>query len=390
MPLDPTTLIVVNVANLLVMTMALSFIMGQHLSPAASDARRSLLLNAGTWICLLLSTLWYRNSPDWILSTLAMSLLSASHWKIYRALEHWLGARPLRHGLLALVWITPVIYALSFQSYPIRVGSANLLYAAQMLILMRACLYPRSREFGRRSWRYPLAGCLGVMACFTAARGILGGWFTELYPFFRAPTPVNIMALVAANMSLVLGSIAILAAWREEIERQLHKLATTDPLTGLLNRHGWQTQAERHLHQARRHGQPLSLLMLDVDHFKRINDTQGHEAGDAALKFLALLLQRCQRAGDVSARIGGEEFCLLLPHTDTQAAQQVDSRLRTELTATVLTALPFALEFSSGHALFRPSDTLETLMARADAALYRAKHAGRNQLVVAHPPAHDA
>ncbi len=384
MQIDPSTLIVVNVANLLVMATALPFVMGQGLSPAAKDARISLFLNAAAWICMLASSLWYGQTPDRILSTVAMAFLCTSQWMIYRALENWLGPRPLRGLMWLLVWIMPVGYGLSFSSYQLRVGWANLLLAAQMLIVARACLYPASRDFGRRSWRYPLAGCLVVMAGFTAARGVLGAWFTELYPFFRAPTPVNIAALVGANMSLVLGTIAILAAWREEAERQLHKLATTDGLTGLFNRHGWAAQTRSPLQQAQRHGHPLSLLMVDLDHFKRINDTHGHEAGDKALQFMGQLLQRCQRAGDVGARVGGEEFCVLLPHTDTAAAQAFDARLRAELAASAAAAgLPFALDFSSGHAQYRATgETIESLMARADAALYRAKKSGRGRLVL--------
>ncbi len=384
MQIDPTSLIVVNVANLLVIATALPFVMGQGLSPGANYARLSLFLNAGAWICILASSLWREQVPDRVLSSAAMALISLSQWMVYRALENWLGPRPLRGVLLVLVWLMPVGYALSFSSYPVRVGWANLLLAAQMLIVARACLYPASHSFGRRGWRYPLFGCLVVMAAFTTARGVLGAWFTELYPYFRAPTSLNIAALVGANMSLVLGAIATLGAWREEAERQLHKLATTDGLTGLFNRHGWTVQTRYPLRQAQRHGHPLSLLMLDLDHFKRINDTHGHEAGDKALQCMGQLLQRCQRAGDVGARVGGEEFCVLLPYTDATAAQAFDARLRTELAAAAASAgLPFALDFSSGHAQYRAAgESIESLMARADAALYRAKNSGRGRLVL--------
>ena len=382
MQLDPTTLIVINVANLLMMAAALPLIMGQHLSPAAAKGRLSLILNAGVWICMLLSTLWRGDSPDLLLSTLAMALISASQWALYRALENWLGRRPLRRTLLLLAWLMPIGYALSFHSYEVRVGWANLLLAAQLLIVARACLYPVNREFGRASWRYPLAGCLVVMAGLTAARGILGAWFTELYPYFRAPTPVNLAALVGANMSLVLGTMTLMAAWREEAEQQLHQQAITGPLTRLLNRNGWAAQAERALRHAQRRRQPLSLLMLDLDHFKQINDNHGHEAGDEALRFFAQVLLCCQRTGDVIARLGGEEFGVLLANADTAAAQTFDQRLRTELERTAPDLLPYPLGFSAGHALCSGSwETLDTLMARADASLYRAKAAGRGRLV---------
>jgi len=382
MQLDPTTLIVINVANLLMMAAALPLIMGQHLSPAAAKGRLSLILNAGVWICMLLSTLWRGESPDLLLSTLAMALISASQWTLYRALENWLGRRPLRRLLALLAWLMPIGYALSFSRYEVRVGWANLLLAAQLLIVARACLYPVNREFGRASWRYPLAGCLLAMAALTAARGILGAWFTELYPYFRAPTPVNIVALVGANMSLVLGTMTIMAAWREEAEQQLRQLAITDPLTGVLNRNGWAEQAERVLRHAQRRREPLSLLMLDLDHFKQINDQHGHEAGDEALRFFGQVLLCCRRSGDVIARLGGEEFCVLLANADTAATLAFDQRLRTELERTAPDILPFTMNFSAGHALCSGRhETLDTMVARADAALYVAKAAGRGRLV---------
>jgi diguanylate cyclase (GGDEF)-like protein len=383
MPLDPTTLIVINVANLLVMGMALPFIMGQGLSPAAAMGRGSLILNAGGWISLLISTLWGSQQLDMLFSTLAMCLLCASNWTLYLALENWLGRRPMRRLLLVLAFLMPIGYALSFDSYQVRVGWANLMLAGQLLILARAALSPNVRDFGRASWRYPLFGCLVVMAAFTAARGILGAWFTDLYPFFRAPTPVNLGALVAANMSLVLGTMTMLAAWREEAEQQLHLLAITDPLTGLLNRNGWTAQSQRAVRQALRRQEPLSLLMLDLDHFKQINDTYGHEAGDAALRHFGQLLLRCQRTGDIYARMGGEEFCVLLLNADAAAARTFDSRLRAELVRQPLPRLPQPLGFSAGHALYRgPQETLDAAMIRADGALYRAKATGRGRLVL--------
>ncbi len=386
MQLDPTTLIFLNVANVLAMSLALPLVMGQNLSPAAHKARLSLMVNAAAWLALILSGFWRGQSADWALSSLAMALLSYSNWLIFHALNHWLGPRPLGRLLLLLVVLTPLGYALSFPSYPGRVGWANLLIAGQLLILARATLFP-TRDLGQGVWRYLFLGCVVVMAGFTATRGILGAWFTELYPFFRAPTPVNLAALVATNVTLVLSNIAVLSAWREEVQQQLRTLVITDALTGLFNRSGWAEQAGRALRHAQRHGQTLSLLMVDLDYFKKINDTHGHEAGDAALQFFGAVLQRCQRAGDVSARLGGEEFCVLLTLAGTDAAVAFDRRLRAELAHTAPQTLHFTLDFSTGHALCGGGDeTLESLMARADAALYRAKHAGRGHMVSADAP----
>ena len=385
MQLDPTTLIFLNVANLLAMSMALPLVMGQNLSRGAHYARLSLMLNAGGWLALIFASHWNGGWQDWLLSALSMGLLSGSNWLIYRALSHWLGPRPLRGLMLVLVIATPIGYALSFSSYPVRVGWANLLLAGQLLVLARATLLPRN-EFGRGAWRYLMFGCTSVMAAFTATRGIQGAWFTELYPYFLAPTPVNLAALVGANVALILGNIAILAAWREEAQQQLRKLVITDALTGLFNRSGWAEHAGRALKHAQRHRQTLSLMMIDLDHFKQINDTHGHEAGDEALAFFGALIQRCQRAGDVSARLGGEEFCVLLAHTDIDAARTFDRRLRTGLALPIETPRAYRLDFSAGHSLGTAQDTLDTLTARADAALYRAKHAGRGHLASADVP----
>ena len=385
MQLDPTTLIFLNVANLLAMSIALPLVMGQNLSKGARAARLSLMVNASGWLVLLLSGFWRGSWLDWLLSTLAMGLLGLSNCLVFRALSYWLGPRPLGRLLWVLVLLMPLGYALSFQSYPVRVGWSNLLLAAQLLILARATLRPH-KDFGQGAWRYLFFGCVSMMAVFTATRGIQGAWFTELYPYFRAPTPVNLAALVAANVTLVLGNIAILAAWREEVQQELRLLVITDALTGLLNRAGWTERADKALRHAQRHGQPLALLMLDLDHFKRINDTYGHEAGDEALTFFGALLQRCQRAGDVGARLGGEEFCVLLTQAGPDAALAFDRRLRAELAQGMSQTRAQRLDFSAGHAQFTPQDTLDSLMARADAALYRAKHAGRGHLASADLP----
>jgi diguanylate cyclase (GGDEF)-like protein len=122
--------------------------------------------------------------------------------------------------------------------------------------------------------------------------------------------------------------------------------------------------------------------MIDLDHFKQINDRYGHHAGDAALQFFGQLLQRCLRAGDVAARLGGEEFAVLLALADTDAALAFDQRLRKALAAVTPNELPVTPDFSAGHALCRGrEDTLAGMMARADTALYRAKAAGRGRPV---------
>ncbi len=221
-----------------------------------------------------------------------------------------------------------------------------------------------------------------LMALFTLARGTLGAFFTELYPSFRTPHPVNLGALLVINFSVIVGTMAIMVAWREEVEERLRNLAMMDALTQVPNRRGFTVRADKMLAQARRHGFPLVALLLDLDFFKQVNDTHGHEVGDRALQLFARLLAENQRAGDLVGRLGGEEFGALLSHADVPAAQVFDQRLRDKLRQVSQAELGFPLDFSAGLAIVGPEETdLAALLARADTALYQAKAQGRGRLV---------
>ncbi|WP_010462793.1 GGDEF domain-containing protein [Acidovorax radicis] len=377
MPLDFLTLMAVMAANLFMISAALPMIMGRDVGRAARHVQASMLLQAVAWAAIIASsTLW-----DQALSTVSIACNAAAQWMLYRALEEWLGPRPLRRVLLALVVLAPLGYTLGFGHYAWRVGWANGLMAVILCIVARATLYPRVLADGR--WRALLLGCLLTSAAFTLARGLLGA-FTDQYPSFRTPHPINLAAALATNVSLVLGTVAVLVAWRYEAEQKLRTLAMTDGLTGLLNRRGFTTQGVSLLAHAIRHQLPMTALMLDLDHFKRVNDTQGHEAGDRALQLFARLLGDTSRSGDLVGRLGGEEFGVLLLHNSAPAGLSFDRRLRRRLHAASVAELGFALDYSAGMAVMEPGESgLAELMARADGALYEAKTAGRGRLMAA-------
>jgi diguanylate cyclase (GGDEF)-like protein len=173
-------------------------------------------------------------------------------------------------------------------------------------------------------------------------------------------------------------------AERRELEAQLRRMATIDALTGALNRAQLLTLGQRELERVRMTGQGLAVLMLDIDHFKSINDRYGHAAGDAALKHLVGKLIGCVRRIDLVGRLGGEEFAIILPAIPSTAAMQAAERLR------VVAADPpvehdgvrIDLTVSIGLAVARDSDrTIDQALARADTALYAAKGNGRNCVV---------
>ena len=370
------TLLAMTTVNLLTVSLALPLLMGRGVSKAARFSQGSLMAQMLAWVFLVASDYWF----DHAFSVVSMVFMSLTQGLLFNALSGWLGRRPGGRCLQVLMVLMPLGYGLGFDSYAFRVGWANYLLAAQMLIVARATLYPH-RLAGRR-WRWLLLICMVMMAVFTAARGTLGAFYTASYPSFGALHPVNLAALLATNITMVVCTLSAMVAWREEVEMRLSNLAMVDVLTSLLNRRGFTARAEAMLAQARRYPVPMVAMMLDIDFFKQINDTHGHEVGDRALQLFARLLSENQRAGGVVGRLGGEEFCVLLPHADVTAALVVDGRLREKLRGTSMAELGFSMDYSAGMAVLTPEDTaLALLLARADKALYQAKAQGRGRLL---------
>lgn len=172
---------------------------------------------------------------------------------------------------------------------------------------------------------------------------------------------------------------------RKEMERRLRRLATRDHLTGVLNRGYFLDCLEKEVRRAHRYDQPLSLLMLDVDFFKRVNDTFGHPAGDQVLKELARLCQKQVREHDLVGRMGGEEFAIALVACDPERAGLVAERLRQEaaLCLREVVSAPWPVTVSLGVAPLIPDEDVDHLFKRVDQALYVAKAAGRNRVRLA-------
>lgn len=254
-------------------------------------------------------------------------------------------------------------------------GWSHLCLVAMLVLLAAATLFPPS-PMGR-AWRWLLCGCLTALAVVLLVRGLVG---------IRADASLlhrtDLALAMAVNLAFVMALVALLAAWRDEAKTRLQRLAMTDGLTSLLNRRGWLERAEGMFANAQRYQQPLTLMVLDIDHFKRVNDTYGPEMGDKALQLFARLLSECHRTGDLIGRLGGEEFCIVLANTHRSASIGFDLRLRSLLRQTAEHELGFPLDYSAGVGVLKDGDgTLTGLIARADAALYEAKKSGRGRLV---------
>jgi diguanylate cyclase (GGDEF)-like protein len=229
-----------------------------------------------------------------------------------------------------------------------------------------------------------LFGCGGlVVALAHASRqrrlgdlvGLFGrleeGDFGRAHDWTRDPRPDEVTAVGRAY---------------DRMRTQVADAVLTDPLSGCVNRRGFDQQLARELARAERAGAPVALIAVDVDHFKRVNDQHGHAAGDAVIRDVGALLREGARAGDVVARVGGEEFVLVLPDADEEGAAALARRLVDAARARQFAAVPgLAVTVSAGvaaEASVRDAALAEALKTRADAALYAAKRGGRDRAVV--------
>jgi diguanylate cyclase (GGDEF)-like protein len=169
-----------------------------------------------------------------------------------------------------------------------------------------------------------------------------------------------------------------------EYERRLLVQSMTDPLTGLLNRRSFLDLSGKEQTRARRHGNAFSVLMLDIDHFKKINDTYGHPVGDLAIKALADVCSKALRPHDILARYGGEEFVLTLPHTPADGARAVAERMREAVEKVEVPSEQGTVRFtvSIGVSTYVDGEPFDHIVERADKALYASKQGGRNRVTV--------
>ena len=198
---------------------------------------------------------------------------------------------------------------------------------------------------------------------------------------FNAATAMAFMVV-----GLVLNMVLALLVVGRLIER-LRQRTMRDALTGLLNRRALAPLLQRQAGRLRRYQESYAVLMIDIDYFKKVNDSFGHAAGDAALVNLATLMREAARDVDHIVRVGGEEFCMLLPHTDRDGALRLGNRLRELVRTSDAMPARVTMTVSVGVAVAQSADeTPESVLARADVALYRAKAAGRDQVVLAETP----
>lgn len=292
--------------------------------------------------------------------------------------------RQLALSMALMVFNILVCVPLGWQAAGVAVSAG--VVAATMLWSVREAFHPLRQEFNPgTAWTAAVMfGVVALCAMLTGLSQLRPDW---PWPWLQSPLDTRqfVLTFVSVTLSIltsfVLGYIVVM-----RLVARLEHLSQHDGLTGLLNRRAIEALLDREAQRLERFNQPFSILLIDIDHFKRVNDRLGHPAGDQVLIEVARRLQVEAREVDHVARYGGEEFCVLLPHTEHEGALQAAERLREGVcerpitwgNATVPVTISMGLVCAND-----PRESLQSLLRRADAALYQAKDGGRNMVVSA-------
>ncbi len=287
--------------------------------------------------------------------------------------------------LLAVLIAADVLYTAHEVGSAFRIAAISLAVGFQCIdTAMQLSLHGRERKPNRFCvlllWGF---GGYNLLRAVLVGSGLARRWHIDGSLF-----AMSILLYLAVGLGLAFGFFWMTNA---RLERQLEELAGTDPLTRVYNRRAFLRACDKEVRAALRRAKPFSILMADLDHFKRINDRFGHEAGDQTLIAVVEQMQDSIRGIDVLGRWGGEEFVVLLPNANEEAARTVAERMRVNVERA---ELPVAQEghgpseapritVSIGAATFQPHDDLHALLRRADECLYQAKDAGRNRVLLA-------
>ena len=230
-----------------------------------------------------------------------------------------------------------------------------------------------------------MVGALALAALALAGRGIAAVFVAEPLRLLLFPTGFAAGVVVAAVAALLCSTFAFLLLHHSRAQAEAIRLSTTDPLTGAHNRRTFHEVAEREMSRARRANQPLSIIMLDVDHLRRLNEDFGHQAGDEVLHRIADIVRTALRKEDMLVRFTGEQFLVMLPEVSGPGAVVVAGRIRRSVADTTIEAGSHALQVtvSLGVAarLDEGPESVDGLIARAESALALAKQRGRNRVV---------
>ena len=381
-----------HVPTLLLMTILAAVVMAGALLLLGWGRRRDGLQHWAT--ALLLAAAGYAlfllrgRIPDAFSIVLGNVLVAASFSFLLAAVRCFY-ALPMRWlaVLAPAVLIAPVV-ALAGHDFALRVSLASGVMLLQVVWLLWVLVQHRKDETGR-GMQLLIVG-IGLEALLLLARTFGGVLFLSEDSNFLHSNGLQTYSFMVAFLALLVTSMGFVFMGKDRSDAINHRLAAQDELTGLANRRSVIAALERDVARALRTQEPLAVMMMDVDHFKRVNDRWGHQAGDAVLRSVADVLRQRLRAQDIVGRYGGEEFLLVLPDTAFEGAHQVALHLCAAVQASPCIwgqhSIPVTVSVGVFSGPLAPGVQSDQLLQAADSALYRAKAAGRNRVAMACDP----
>lgn len=389
MNLDISTVLVLFILNNLLIASLLAVSFRGRRTPTTDMWIISLVMQTVAW------TLFAARGriPDPISIVAAAGMLSLSYAILTDAFCEFFEFPVRRHWIYLPVFFTLAAFWWNLDNQANRNIASGLIFGAQMLATAAMIL---TRQDKMRALRIFIGTCAVITAAMFFTRAAITFHDPAAIPAVNVNSRFQTWSFLlgdAARLAFSFGFLLLLEARRSD---DLTRLAALDPLTEAYNRRTFTELAERELARARRYRQPLGLMIMDLDHFKQVNDTHGHLAGDAVLRQVKKIAECCLRQQDVFGRYGGEEFCVLVPDTDLSGTQTMAERLRQGIENCAL-SLPdkelLRITASIGvSAIPVGADEvkLNNLFEFADLALYEAKKQGRNRVVAESlPPPHN-
>jgi diguanylate cyclase (GGDEF)-like protein len=342
--------------------------------------------------------------PEWVAALVGNPLVLCGMLYFNQAIYLFVGKRPVPRWVTGMV-VAAILGTPLLLAWP--VSTRSMVYSGVMMLLSGAvALHVFRHAWHAESTMRAVAWTMLLLSAAHAGRAVQAGLMPEQYQsFFQSSTGQGVVVLLAF-LALLGSGMGFVLACLERTAKSMEFLASHDPLTGCLNRRSFDPLCTHEVARGQRSGEPLALLLLDLDHFKRVNDLHGHRSGDLVLQGFAKRVQARLRSADVFARLGGEEFAVLLPDTDLAGALSVADYLCRSVAGTPVRLADdevFELTVSLGLAMLAPephqgrattpagqrpsppaAETIspELLYLRADQALYQAKRQGRNRVVV--------
>ncbi len=317
-------------------------------------------------------------APDLLSITGANLLIFSGVYFQFIGSQRFFGLSPrIAPRMLAIIAVTLVSgwYTIIEPNYRVRL-MLSVLTVTYLFAIHAHLVY----KHGTSSFAHRFA--LGVLLCAIASQALrfATAWLYPLGTGILDTTPQNLMYVIAYPFVMLLLSISLILMATDRVRAEFEHLATHDSLTNALTRRHLEEVCQQELERCHRHGRVMSVLLIDVDHFKSINDSHGHQAGDRVLVQFVNAVETLLRRADVMGRLGGEEFVVLLPETSIEVARVVAERIRAKVSELIEPA-PFTV--SIGVTTNVPAaDTVEALFARADTAMYAAKRLGRDKVML--------